>query len=172
MAEIELAGFKIVSTIYESTTRVVYTARRLDQDVAVIIKGCLSSAEEIWHERLKREFEIGQALSGKTGIGTYEELLESEEGLFLVMSDQGGKALDRNDSPTLTPLKERLALFITICDAVESIHRAGYIHKGLAPENILFNRANGQVQIIDYGNATALPQQQPVHSLPLHRLSF
>jgi len=50
--------------------------------------------------------------------------------------------------------RERLALFIQVCDAVQHGHQKGVIHRDLKPGNILVN-SDGQVKIIDFGIARA-----------------
>ncbi len=51
-------------------------------------------------------------------------------------------------------LKQRLGLFLQVCDAVHHGHNAGIIHRDLKPSNILVD-AHGQVKVIDFGVARA-----------------
>lgn len=48
---------------------------------------------------------------------------------------------------------ERLALFITLCDAVDHIHTAGVVHRDLKPANVLVDDA-GDLRVIDFGIAS------------------
>lgn len=54
-------------------------------------------------------------------------------------------------------LRERLALFIRICEGVQHAHHKGVIHRDLKPGNILVDRIDGRAapKIIDFGIATA-----------------
>lgn len=54
--------------------------------------------------------------------------------------------------------RERLALFVEVCDAVEHAHRRGIIHRDLKPSNVLVTCAEGtaQVKVIDFGIAKAI----------------
>ncbi len=49
-------------------------------------------------------------------------------------------------------VRERLALFTQVCDAVDHGHQNGVIHRDLKPGNVLVNAA-GQVKVIDFGVA-------------------
>ena len=51
-------------------------------------------------------------------------------------------------------LRERLELFVQICDAVHHGHQKGIVHRDLKPGNILCD-GSGRVRIIDFGVARA-----------------
>ncbi len=50
------------------------------------------------------------------------------------------------------PLRERLDLFLQVCDAVQHGHQRGIIHRDLKPANILVD-PDGRVKVIDFGVA-------------------
>jgi serine/threonine protein kinase/Flp pilus assembly protein TadD len=64
------------------------------------------------------------------------------------------------DANHLTP-RERLGLFIQVCQAVQHAHLKGVIHRDLKPSNILVAPHDGVpvVKVIDFGVAKALGQQ-------------
>src|SRR4051812_7476811 len=64
------------------------------------------------------------------------------------------------DANKLTP-RERLGLFIQVCQAVQHAHQKGVIHRDLKPSNILVAPHDGVplVKVIDFSVAKALGQQ-------------
>ena len=64
------------------------------------------------------------------------------------------------DEHQLTP-RERLALFVQVCQAVQHAHQKGIIHRDLKPTNVLVAAYDGKPvpKVIDFGVAKALGQQ-------------
>jgi serine/threonine protein kinase len=58
------------------------------------------------------------------------------------------------------PVRERLELFVAICQAVQHAHQKGIIHRDLKPTNVLVTPHDGTplVKVIDFGIAKALGQ--------------
>jgi WD40 repeat protein len=64
------------------------------------------------------------------------------------------------DQNRLTP-RERLELFISVCQAIQHAHQKGIIHRDVKPTNVLVTTHDGRpvVKVIDFGVAKALGQQ-------------
>jgi serine/threonine protein kinase/tetratricopeptide (TPR) repeat protein len=79
---------------------------------------------------------------------------------FVMELVQGVPITDYCDQCQLTT-RERLELFITVCQAVQHAHQKGVIHRDLKPTNILVAMQDGQPapKIIDFGVAKALNQR-------------
>lgn len=54
-------------------------------------------------------------------------------------------------------IKQRLELFITVCDAVQHAHHKGIIHRDIKPSNVLVSMSEGKplAKVIDFGIAKA-----------------
>lgn len=54
-------------------------------------------------------------------------------------------------------LRERIALFVRVCEGVQHAHQKGVIHRDLKPGNLLVDEVDGRAlpKIIDFGIATA-----------------
>jgi serine/threonine protein kinase len=64
------------------------------------------------------------------------------------------------DQNTLTT-RERLELFVTVCQAVQHAHQKGIIHRDIKPSNVLVTLHDGAplAKVIDFGVAKAMGQQ-------------
>jgi tetratricopeptide (TPR) repeat protein len=65
------------------------------------------------------------------------------------------------------PVRERLELFIQLCDGVQHAHQKGIIHRDLKPSNVLVSITDDRPvpRIIDFGIAKAVAQPLTDHSL-------
>jgi serine/threonine protein kinase len=73
---------------------------------------------------------------------------------------KGVPLTDFCDQNHLTP-RQRLELFVSVCQAVQHAHQKGVIHRDLKPSNVLVSRhdATPVVKVIDFGVAKALGQE-------------
>lgn len=86
---------------------------------------------------------------------------------FFVMELVKGVPINKFcDQEHLSP-KERLELFIPVCQAVQHAHQKGIIHRDLKPSNILVGMNDGKptAKVIDFGVAKAIHQKLTEHTM-------
>ncbi len=86
---------------------------------------------------------------------------------FFVMEYVKGVPLTEYCDQARLSLKERLNLFMPVCQAVQHAHQKGIIHRDLKPSNILVCLYDGKPvpKVIDFGLAKAMHQSLTEHSL-------
>jgi serine/threonine protein kinase/tetratricopeptide (TPR) repeat protein len=80
---------------------------------------------------------------------------------YFVMELVDGVPITRySDEARLTP-RQRLELFIPVCQAVQHAHQKGIIHRDIKPSNILVTLIDGRPvpKVIDFGVAKAIDQR-------------
>jgi serine/threonine protein kinase/tetratricopeptide (TPR) repeat protein len=77
---------------------------------------------------------------------------------YFVMELVNGKPLTRFCDEARLSIRERLELFVAICQAVQHAHQKGVIHRDLKPSNILVTTVDGRPvpKVIDFGLAKAV----------------
>lgn len=81
---------------------------------------------------------------------------ETEDGLpYFVMEHVEGTRIDQYCDSNNLSIRERLALFGKVCDAVQYAHTNLIVHRDLKPQNILVT-AEGEPKLLDFGVAKIL----------------
>jgi Tol biopolymer transport system component/serine/threonine protein kinase len=162
--------YKLVEVIGTGGMGSVYRARRADEEfekeVAVkVLRRGLDLDYVVRHFRLERQImasldhpNIARLLDGGT----------TEDGLpYFVMEYIRGKPVTTYCRERRLGTRERLALFRTVCEAVEFAHKQGVVHRDIKPGNILVT-ANGTPKLLDFGIAKILnPEQMPHAGEPI-----
>jgi serine/threonine protein kinase/WD40 repeat protein/tetratricopeptide (TPR) repeat protein len=98
------------------------------------------------HPNIAHVFDGGQTAAGRP--------------YFVMELVKGMPITDYCDQCQLTP-RQRLKLFLPVCQAVQHAHQKGIIHRDLKPSNVLVTLHDGTpvVKVIDFGIAKATGQQ-------------
>ena len=85
---------------------------------------------------------------------------ESGRPYFVMELVRGVPLTDYCDHHQLS-VRDRLELFVAICQAVQHAHQKGIIHRDLKPTNVLVTQHDGRpvVKVIDFGVAKAIDQK-------------
>lgn len=133
----------------------VYRARRSDgqfeQQVAIKIID-LPLASEFFRERFRAERQMLAGLTHPYIARLLDGGITEEGELYLVMEYIDGACItDFCNRQSLT-VKDRIALFQKVCEAVQYAHRNLIVHRDLKPENILVT-VDSTPHLLDFGTA-------------------
>jgi serine/threonine protein kinase len=165
----QIGPYKLVEQLGEGGFGMVYLAeqeRPVRRKVALkIIKPGMDTRQVIARFEAERQ---ALALMDHPNIAKVHDAGTTENGRpFFVMELVGGVPITEYcDQCNLTP-RERLALFVTVCQAVQHAHQKGIIHRDLKPTNVLVATQDGEPvpKIIDFGVAKATGQRLTEHTL-------
>src|SRR4030095_16305076 len=152
-----------VRQIGEGGMGVVYHAQQLQpirRDVALkIIKPGMDSKQVV--ARFETERQALAVMDHPNIAHVFDAGTTSNGRPYFVMELVDGMPItDYCDSKRLS-VRERIELFIPICQAIQHAHQKGIIHRDIKPSNILVTASDAKPvpKVIDFGLAKALDQQ-------------
>jgi eukaryotic-like serine/threonine-protein kinase len=164
--------YRVVSILGHGGMSTVYRGERDDsqyqQTVAIKV---LQHAP--LHPRLRSRLHSERHILATLDHPSIARLIDSgdlEDGTpYLVMEHVDGESIDSYcDSRTLF-VRERVALFVKVCAAVQYAHRNLVVHRDIKPSNI-FVTAEDTPKLLDFGIAKLLAPESLSHTLPVTRL--
>jgi serine/threonine protein kinase len=158
-----IGPYKLMEQIGEGGFGLVFVAEQLHpvrRKVALkVIKPGMDSREVIARFEAERQ---ALALMDHPNIAKVFDAGTTESGhpYFVMELVKGISIIEYCDHQQLTP-RDRLELFLSVCQAVQHAHGKGIIHRDLKPSNILVAPHDGVpvVKVIDFGVAKAIGQQ-------------
>jgi serine/threonine-protein kinase len=158
----QLGAYRLEELIGQGGSAAVYRATReaagARQTVAVkVLRRGLHA--EVEHRLFQREQRLLVRLD-HPDIARWIDGGVTPEGIpFLVVEHVEGEPLTVACERRGLPRRERLALFVRLCRAVEAAHAALVVHRDLKPQNILIG-ALGQLKVLDFGVAKLLDEAE------------
>jgi serine/threonine-protein kinase len=158
-----IGPYKLLEQIGEGGMGLVFAAEQqqpVRRTVALkVLKPGLDTRQVIARFEAERQ---ALALMDHPNIATVHDGGEtaSARPYFVMELVKGVPITDYCDANRLTP-RQRLNLFLPVCQAVQHAHQKGIIHRDLKPTNVLAACHDGVplVKIIDFGVAKAVGQQ-------------
>ena len=158
-----IGPYKLLEQIGEGGFGVVFMAEQtqpIQRKVALkIIKPGMDTKEVIARFEAERQ---ALALMDHPNIAKVLDAGATESGrpYFVMELVRGVPVTEYCDNHRLS-IRERLELFITICQAVQHAHQKGIIHRDLKPTNVLVTQHDGKplAKVIDFGVAKATGQK-------------
>lgn len=155
-----IGAFTITRLIGQGGMASVFEAQRSDgsfsQSVAIkLLRRTLHTELEL--RLFQREQQALAALEHPNIARLLDGGITDSGAPYLVMERVHGTDLLRYVQSRNLPLRDRLSLFIQICDAVNAAHRALIVHRDIKPANILVTD-EGVVKLLDFGIAKILSE--------------
>ncbi|MEO1174640.1 MAG: serine/threonine-protein kinase, partial [Myxococcota bacterium] len=159
-----VALYRITGVLGRGGMGVVYRAeqsRPVERVVALkVIRQGLESQEA--RSRFASE-QQALALMNHRNVATVYQLGHTEAGRpYLAMEYVSGDDLSSHCDRKRATLKDRVRLFLQVCDGVQHAHQKGVIHRDLKPSNTLVQESLGQppiLKLIDFGVAKSLTRK-------------
>ncbi|MEM8758323.1 MAG: DUF3365 domain-containing protein [Planctomycetota bacterium] len=164
-----IGPYKVLQHIGEGGFGVVYMAQQVEPVKRVvalkIVKLGMDTKQVVARFEAERQ---ALAMMDHPNIARVLDAGATETGrpYFVMELVRGVPITEYCDKNKLAPL-ERLALFETVCYAVQHAHQKGIIHRDIKPSNVMVTLHDGHPvpKVIDFGVAKAINQQLTDHTL-------
>ncbi len=168
-----VAGYRIIERLGEGGMGVVYLAEQetpIRRRVALkLIRPGVGTKEVLSRFQNERQ---ALALMSHANIAAVFDAGSTPEGSpYFVMEYVPGEPITAYCDKHRLSLRERLALFGPVCQAVQHAHQKGIIHRDIKPSNVLVTVRDGIAtpKVIDFGVAKATNQHLTEHTVFTHQ---
>jgi serine/threonine protein kinase len=148
--------YRLVRLLERGGMGAVYLGERMDGEIQQTVAVKLLRADGSrpgWHDRFLKERQLLASLNHPSIVHVIDAGHTTDGRPYLVMEYVEGVSIDVHAS-TLE-VRERLMLFLRVCEGVSHAHQRLIIHRDLKPSNILVD-ASGQPKVLDFGIARIL----------------
>lgn len=165
----QIGAFRILERVGEGGTGIVYKAEQREpvrRIVALkIVKPGMDTREVV--ARFEAERQALAMLSHPMVARVFEAGTTDNGRPYFVMEYVAGMPFTQYCDQSRFTTRQRLELFIPICQAIQHAHQKGIIHRDLKPTNILVTLVDNKPvpKVIDFGIAKATNQALTQHTL-------
>ncbi|MBX3351875.1 MAG: serine/threonine protein kinase [Phycisphaeraceae bacterium] len=154
----KLAGFSVIAEIGRGAASVVYLVQDPKSKQIYALKQVQKHGpkDQRFLDQAESEYQVSVKVKHPVirkmhDIIKSRALLQVKE-LFLVMEYVDGVAIDKHPPKSI---EQALAIFSQVARGLAAMHRAGYVHADMKPNNVVVCD-NGDIKIIDLGQACPL----------------
>jgi eukaryotic-like serine/threonine-protein kinase len=158
-----IGPYKLLQQIGEGGMGTVYSAEQrepVQRKVAVkVIKAGMDSRPVIIRFDVERQ---ALAMMDHVNIARVLDAGATESGRpFFAMELVHGVPITKYCDDNHLTLRERLELFVPVCQAIQHAHQKGIIHRDIKPSNVMITLYDGKPvpKVIDFGVAKAIEQK-------------
>ncbi len=151
-----IGSYRILRRIGAGGMGVVYEAEQEHPRRKVALKLMLHPFPT---DKLRRRFEFEAETLGRLRHPGIAQIIEAgvageEQGRvpYFAMELVHGETLRDHAAQQSLSVRQKLELFVKVCDAVHHAHQSGIVHRDLKPGNILVE-PDGQPKVLDFGIA-------------------
>ncbi|WP_437663285.1 trifunctional serine/threonine-protein kinase/ATP-binding protein/sensor histidine kinase [Sorangium sp. So ce1182] len=163
----EICGCEILERLRDGARSTAYRARRRSDGLPLVLKLLnVQHPSQAQIASLRHEHAILDELKDVDGIIRSHGVAEDGGRHALLLEDFGGSSLRALNVAGHLSLERILTLAIDVTSVLEAIHQRRIVHRDLNPSNIVMNPADGRVKVIDFGLASALPQEATAFTSP------
>lgn len=148
--------YRLIDLVGRGGMGSVYAAERVDGEIVhrVAVKLLRAGTDD---PRLLERFFAERQIQATLSHPNIARLLDAGHNAdgqpYLVMEYVEGQAVDRFAADLST--RQKIRVFLKVCDAVAYLHRNLIVHRDLKPQNILVTR-EGEPKLLDFGIAKIL----------------
>ena len=168
-----IGPFELLEVLGEGGSSTVFRAFRDVEGVRQFVAVKLLARGLYTAEARRRFHHEREALARlrHPGIARLIEGGVADNGLaYIALELIDGKPITRYAQDHALSERQRLTLFLRVCRAVESAHRALIVHRDLKPSNVLVT-AEGEMKLVDFGIAKLLDDTEDATRTRHHALT-
>lgn len=153
LSEQRIGPWELIRELGHGGSATVFLARRADdlfeKQVAIKVLNRLSHSEEVFR-RFQREIQILARVDHPHIVRFLEAGTTKEALAYIVTEFIDGQRID--EFAASISLRDKLQLFLKVCEGVEAAHKSSIVHRDIKPSNILVTHS-GVPKLLDFGIA-------------------